>query len=169
MGGSTGLETWAAKVGEAGYCSPCRLWPKWHRNRSPRKPRGLGEARESLVSPQYYPEPSLTPPDPCPPHRGSGQTAADFSVRKSRCSVLGTWGLRSLGSLSSSSTRASCAAPQIAKVWPQPPTCRGSRGLPSRPHQAGGPPPPRPSAPSPLQYSSASPPLPPPRGPPQFS
>lgn len=120
MGGSTGLETWAAKVGEAGYCSPCRLWPKWHRNRSPRKPRGLGEARESPVSPQYYPEPSQTPPDPCPPHRGSGQAAADFSVRKSRCSVLGTWGLRSLGSLSSSSTRASCAAPQIAKVWPQP-------------------------------------------------
>ena len=86
-------------------------------------------------------------------------------MRTSPWIVLGIWGLRvPWFPARPSPARASCAAPQIAKVWPSPLPRWSSRGLPNQPHQAGGPPPPRPGAQSPLQQSSA-PPSSPPRGP----
>lgn len=86
-------------------------------------------------------------------------------MRTSPWIVLGIWGLRvPWFPAPPSPARASCAAPQIAKVWPSPLPGWSSRGLPNQPHQAGGPPLPRPGAQSPLQQSSA-PPLSPPRGP----
>lgn len=133
----------ARRGGQAVYCSPHRLWLMWHRKRRPKRPRGLGAAKESLVSPPGRPRTALIlhwvgGRTPELHSRAGGQAAAD-----ARCAPPGGafWGCgraESLGFLPSSpASRASCAASQLAKVWPQPPSRRSSPGPPS-PAPPGG-------------------------------
>lgn len=187
--GRAGWEVWAPRVGTAGLCSPRIASGQGGTGScSPERPRGLVEVREvpplcsvqawdrphGLRSPHWVGTQDLHPPRP----PASRQAPADALARTSppRGSSWGCGDSESFGFLAPSPASPSFLRipRRLQKSGPAPSPGRPGRsslGLPRQPqqapHQAGGPPPPRPSARSPLQQSSA-PPLPPPRGLPAF-
>lgn len=169
---------WAAWVGEAGYHSPqpAVAGPALG-SAAPRDQGAWGRRGSAPSIPSAGLGPQLIPhwvgsQDPRPAHHGrqaGGQAGSSCcSVRTSRGASWGFGGSESLVFLPPSPARASCAARQIAKVWPQPPPRAGAPGPPSPAPPGGWPVSPEAHARSRLQQSSAPPPPPPPRCPPAF-
>ena len=106
-----------------GTAAPGRLWPSWHLEPQPQEAKGPGEGEGVTKS---FPVQAWDRTDsvmdgiarPPAPHTLAGWRAGDsYTLRAPpRGASWGFGGSESLGFLPSSSARASCAAPQIAKL-----------------------------------------------------